>query len=174
MEERVPFGIQANSSDNQQERAQGHIARVERAQTSETTDEPAANGGPPTPASDIQIQLTETSPETMIVDVDIPLGSEEDPSDIHAAPELSIPPTSAQDEDASTRIIRMGQGQITNKYGQDTEWMGSAPTSQDDAVSTGPHSTSPKCTKKLRTEREGGPPRERTRRKTRNIPTQKI
>jgi len=63
-------------------------------------DQPAANGRPPTPDSNIQRQQTETSPETVMVEVDIPLGSEEDPRDIHAAPEPSIPSTSVQDEDA--------------------------------------------------------------------------
>jgi len=44
MEERVPLGIQANSSDSQQGTSQEPIPREERTQTLETTEQPAING----------------------------------------------------------------------------------------------------------------------------------
>jgi len=85
------------------------------------------------------------------------LGSDEEPRDLRAAPEHPIPSTDAQDDKASVRVIRAVQGQSAIKHGQNTEWMESAPPSQDDAISTVSLSISPKRTKKLRRDRDGGP-----------------
>jgi hypothetical protein len=106
--------------------------------------------------------------ETIIVELDSQMGNDETPRDSTTAPETTDSIPEKQSDEVHMCTTTAGHGSNDGKHCTEMEWGDGITQQHTEAINTGPNLESPKPTKKLRTDRDRGVPRERTRSKMRH------
>jgi hypothetical protein len=112
--------------------------------------------------------------ETMIVDTDATMGADENIRDPTTTPEITDILIEMHTDDVNMCTNTEGQGSLDGKHGNGTVWGDGMTQQRVAAVNTEPSSDSPKPTKKLRTDKDRGVPRDRTRSKTSHSQTPRM
>jgi hypothetical protein len=171
----TPFDSSSTPMASQHSTSQQSTHEVGWNQTMEATALPDLTEGPRPTDGDERATQTVSPQATIVVDMDTPMSDDGEARDSCTALETSSASLhETKNDDMSTRASTAGNGSTEGKHSNDTDRNDGVAPQHVESVSTGPHLDSPKPTKKMRTDRDRGLPREPKRSKTRNSLTPRL